>query len=153
MSAELLSVAELWRLSHARLGAFMRAICIATVAALALLGVLANSSWAQGLTTTEQGVLGGAALGAGTGAIVGAGVHHAGKGALIGAGIGAVTGGVVGHELQIQQNTSRRLQVEVSAQQRQIDRQRAEIEDLKQDQPLPSDGGQNLKPNIEEETE
>src|SRR5215472_4689715 len=94
-----------------------------------------SGSRAQTLTTTEEGVIGGAALGAGTGAIVGAGVHHAGKGALIGAGLGAVTGGVVGHELQSQQNVQRRLQSEVSAQQRQIDRQRAEIEQLKQDQP------------------
>jgi outer membrane lipoprotein SlyB len=102
--------------------------------------MIAGSSEAQSLTTTEEGVIGGAALGAGTGAIVGAGVHHAGKGALIGAGLGAVTGGVVGHELQNQQNAQRRLQSEVSAQQRQIDHQRAEIEQLKQDQPVSPDG-------------
>jgi len=114
---------------------FMKPILMSGAAALVLLGLIAGSSRAQSLTTTEEGVMGGAALGAGTGAIVGAGVHHAGKGALIGAGLGAVTGGVVGHELQNQQNAQRRLQSEVSAQQRQIDRQRAEIEQLKQDQP------------------
>jgi len=112
------------------------------MAALVLLGLLAGGSSAQGLTTTEEGVIGGAALGAGTGAIVGAGVHHAGKGALIGAGVGAVTGGVVGHELQNQENTQRRLQSEVSAQQRQIDRQRAEIEQLKEAQPVSADNQQ-----------
>ena len=114
----------------------MKIVLISGAAALVLLGVIAGSSGAQSLTTTEEGVIGGAALGAGTGAIVGAGVHHAGKGALIGAGVGAVTGGVVGHELQNQQNTQRQLQTEVSAQQRQIDRQRAEIEELKQDEPV-----------------
>jgi outer membrane lipoprotein SlyB len=120
----------------------MKAILISGAAALLLFGIIAGSSRAQSLTTTEEGVIGGAALGAGTGAIVGAGVHHAGKGALIGAGLGAVTGGVVGHELQNQQNTQRQLQGEVSAQQRQIDHQRAEIEELKQDQPGSSDGPQ-----------
>jgi uncharacterized protein YcfJ len=114
----------------------MKSFLISAAAALLLLGLLAGNSTAQSLTTTEEGVIGGAALGAGTGAIVGAGVHHAGKGALIGAGVGALTGGVVGHELQNQQNTQRRLQSEVSAQQRQIDRQRAEIEQLKEAQPI-----------------
>jgi peptidoglycan hydrolase CwlO-like protein len=120
----------------------MKRILISGAAALVLLGMIATTSRAQSLTTTEEGVIGGAALGAGTGAVVGAGVHHAGKGALIGAGLGAVTGGVVGHELQNQQDAQRRLQGEVSAQQRQIDRQRAEIEELKQDQPVSPDGQQ-----------
>ena len=62
----------------------MKTILISGAAALVLLGMIGGSSRAQGLTTTEEGVIGGAALGAGTGAIVGAGVHHAGKGALIG---------------------------------------------------------------------
>jgi len=117
----------------------MKGILIGGAAALLLLGMLAGSSRAQTLTTTEEGVIGGAALGAGTGAIVGAGVHHAGKGALIGAGLGAITGGVVGHELQSQQNVQRRLQSEVSAQQRQIDLQRADIEQLKQEKPVSAD--------------
>ena len=120
----------------------MKSFLISGAAALVLFGLLAGSSTAQSLTTTEEGVIGGAALGAGTGAIVGAGVHHAGKGALIGAGVGAVTGGVVGHELQNQENTQRRLQSEVSAQQRQIDRQRAEIEQLKEAQPSSADNRQ-----------
>ena len=93
---------------------FMKPMLISG-AALVLFAMIAGSSRAQSLTTTEEGVIGGAALGAGTGAIVGAGVHHAGKGALIGAGLGAVTGGVVGHELQNQQNAQRQLQSEVSA--------------------------------------
>ena len=120
----------------------MRRIVISGAAALVLLAMIAASSRAQSLSMTEEGVIGGAALGAGTGAIVGAGVHHAGKGALIGAGLGAVTGGLVEHELQNQQNAQRRLQSEVSAQQRQIDRQQAEIEQLKDYQPVSPDGTQ-----------
>ena len=84
------------------------------------------------MTTTEQGLVGGGVLGAGTGAIVGAAVHHPVKGALIGGGVGLVAGGVVGHELQTQDERQYRLQKEVSAQQRQIDSQRREINELKQ---------------------
>lgn len=120
----------------------MKFFLVCGAAALLLLGMLAGSSRAQSLTTTDEGIIGGAALGAGTGAIVGAGVHHAGKGALIGAGLGAVTGGVVGHELQNQQNAQARLQREVSAQQRQIDHQRAEIDQLKQEQSVSPDSQQ-----------
>jgi len=131
----------------------MKAIYLSIATVLAVIGLLTANCSAQSLTTTEEGVIGGAAVGAGTGAIVGAGVHHAGRGALIGAGIGALTGGVVGHEVENQQNTNRQLQGEISAQQRQINHQRAEIEALKQGEPGSSDTGQQMNPNIEEETE
>ncbi len=52
------------------------------------------------LTTREKGALAGGAIGAGTGAIVGSQVGHAGTGALIGAGVGAVTGAVIGDAIQ-----------------------------------------------------
>ncbi|HTR61065.1 MAG TPA: glycine zipper domain-containing protein [Candidatus Binataceae bacterium] len=130
----------------------MKASYLSILTVFAAIGLAAANGNAQGLTTTEEGVIGGAALGAGTGAIIGAGVHHAGRGALIGAGIGAVTGGVAGHVVENQQNTNRQLQSEVSAQQRQIDHQRAEIEELKQGEPA-TEAGQRMNPNIEEETE
>ena len=104
----------------------------AVAAGLALVIWFAGQCWGQSLTTTEKGVVGGGVLGAGTGAIVGAAVHHPIKGALIGGGVGAVAGGVVGHELQTQDERQYRLQREVSAQQRQIESQRREIEELKQ---------------------
>jgi uncharacterized membrane protein len=107
---------------------------IAMAAGLALAVWFAGRCWGQSLTTTGQGLVGGGVLGAGTGAIVGAAVHHPVKGALIGGGIGAVTGGVVGHELQVRDERQNRLQIEVSAQQRQIERQRREIDELKQSQ-------------------
>jgi outer membrane lipoprotein SlyB len=99
-----------------------------------LLVVFTGVCRSQTFTTTEKGLLGGAALGAGTGAIVGAAVHHPVKGALIGGGLGAVTGGVVGHALQTREQAEGRLQSEVSAQQREIERQRREIQELQQEQ-------------------
>lgn len=106
----------------------------ALAAGLVLIAGFANLCRAQSLTTTQQGLLGGGLLGAGTGAIVGAAVHHPISGALIGGGVGAVAGGVVGHEFQTRDEAQYRLRSEVSAQQREIDQQRREIEELKQEQ-------------------
>ncbi len=106
----------------------------ALAAALALIVGFAGQCWAQSLTTTQKGLLGGGLLGAGTGAIVGAAVHHPVSGALVGGGIGAVAGGVVGHEFQTRDQAQYRLRREVSAQQREIERQRHEIEELQQEQ-------------------
>jgi Glycine zipper len=106
----------------------------AVVAGLALIVWFAGQCWGQSLTMTEKGLLGGGVLGAGSGAIVGAAVHHPVKGALIGGGIGALAGGVVGHELQTRDEGQYRMQSEVSGQERQIERQRREIEELKQSQ-------------------
>jgi len=106
----------------------------AVAAGLALVVWFAGQCWGQSLTTTEKGLVGGGVLGAGTGAIVGSAVHHPVKGALIGGGIGAATGGIVGHELQTRDEAQYRLQSEVSAQQRQIEHQRREIDELKQSQ-------------------
>ena len=111
----------------------MRPICITTAAAFLIMAMVAGAARAQ-MTTTEKGLVGGAVLGAGTGAIVGAGVHHPVKGALIGGGLGAVAGGVVGHEFQNQEDNQRRLQGEISTQQREIEYQRAEIRQLQQEQ-------------------
>jgi osmotically inducible lipoprotein OsmB len=43
-------------------------------------------------TTTQDRAIGGAAIGAGAGALIGSTVGAAGQGALIGAGVGAATG-------------------------------------------------------------
>jgi osmotically inducible lipoprotein OsmB len=43
-------------------------------------------------TTTQDRAIGGAAIGAGAGALIGSTVGAAGEGALIGAGVGAATG-------------------------------------------------------------
>ncbi len=65
----------------------------AVVAGLALIVWFAGQCWGQSLTMTEKGLLGGGVLGAGSGAIIGAAMHHPVKGALIGGGIGALAGG------------------------------------------------------------
>jgi len=101
---------------------------------LALGLALAGNCWAQSLTTTQKGLVGGGLLGAGTGAIVGAAVHHPIAGAAIGGGVGLVAGGAVGHELQNNENQERRQQAELDAQEAQIRRQREEIKQLQQSQ-------------------
>lgn len=55
------------------------------------------SSGCSSMSNTDKGVLGGGAIGAGTGALIGNATGHAGTGALIGAGVGAVTGGLIGN--------------------------------------------------------
>jgi hypothetical protein len=49
------------------------------------------------MSNTDAGILGGGAIGAGTGAIVGHALGNTGAGALVGAGVGALTGGLIGH--------------------------------------------------------
>jgi len=95
---------------------------------------LAGNCWAQSLTTTQKGLIGGGLLGAGTGAIVGAAVHHPIAGTAIGGGIGLVAGGAVGHELQNNENQQSQQQAEIAAQEAQIRRQREEIKQLQQNQ-------------------
>ena len=53
-----------------------------------------------GCSNAGEGVLSGAAIGAGGGAIIGSMLGHAGTGAAIGAVGGAVTGGVIGDQNQ-----------------------------------------------------
>jgi len=97
-------------------------------ASLAIVAVRpVHAEGAFGLSTTATDALGGGAIGAGAGAIIGHQKHHTAAGAAIGGGLGLVTGGLVGH--QIQQGEERS-----SAQQRQINRQQREINRLKRQQ-------------------
>lgn len=86
------------------------------------------------LSTREKGTLAGGAVGAGTGAIIGAAVGAPGAGAAIGGALGAGTGFVVGNALQNQEIRQSHTQSQVSRQQREIARQRYDIEALKQQQ-------------------
>lgn len=86
-----------------------------------------HAEGAFGLNTTATNALGGGAIGAGAGAIIGHQTHHTAGGAAIGGGLGLVAGGLVGH--QIQQGEERS-----AAQQRQINRQQREINTLKRQQ-------------------
>ena len=53
----------------------------------------------ESMTHTEKGVLGGGAIGAGTGALIGSATGHAGAGAVIGAAVGGLSGGLIGNEM------------------------------------------------------
>jgi osmotically inducible lipoprotein OsmB len=78
------------------------------------------------LTTREQGGLIGAGVGAGTGAIIGSTVGHAAAGALIGGPVGLIAGALIGDQLMGRE-------VRQDEQQRQIDRNAAELDQLRRE--------------------
>jgi uncharacterized protein YcfJ len=110
----------------------IKSVVITIMLVTALL--LANACSGAPLSTREKGTLGGGALGAGTGAIIGSAVGAPGAGAAIGGALGAGTGFVVGNALQNQEVAQHHLQSQVSRQQREITSQRREIQSLKQNQ-------------------
>jgi predicted lipid-binding transport protein (Tim44 family) len=67
--------------------------------AIRFLPLLAVAAGCESMSHTDKGVLGGGAIGAGTGALIGSATGHTGAGAAIGAGIGAVTGGLIGNDI------------------------------------------------------
>jgi uncharacterized protein YcfJ len=64
---------------------------------LLILVPCALSDGCSSMSNTDKGVLGGGAIGAGTGAIIGHAAGNTAAGALIGAGVGAVSGGLIGN--------------------------------------------------------
>ena len=84
------------------------------------------------LNTTQKNALGGGVLGAGAGALIGHQTGHTAGGAAIGGALGALAGGALGYQMQGQEERS-------SAQQRQINRQSAEIRRLQQRQSTQDD--------------
>lgn len=109
----------------------MRNKWIAIIALTGVIGAVPAVSRAQ-LTDTEKGTGVGALVGGGTGAIVGAAVHHPIAGALIGAGVGGVGGYAVGHHMQQEDNYNAQTQRELASQHRQIEEQRQQIQQLQQ---------------------
>jgi uncharacterized membrane protein len=109
----------------------MRTRWIATVTLISAMSAFPAMASAQ-FTETQKGTGVGVLLGAGTGAIIGAAVHHSVAGTFIGAGIGGVGGYAVGHELQQQQTMNDENRQAIYSQQRQIERQRREILQLQQ---------------------
>jgi Glycine zipper len=101
---------------------------IAFVSAMAAFPAMASAQF----TETQKGTGVGVLLGAGTGAIIGAAVHHPVAGTFIGAGIGGAGGYAIGHELQNQQNMNYENRRAIYSQQRQIEQQRREIQQLQQ---------------------
>jgi phage tail tape-measure protein len=103
-------------------------IAMAAVA-LAVLLVFSGCEGQQ-FSTTQKATGVGALLGAGSGAIVGAAVGHPVAGTLIGAGVGTAGGYMVGRGLQSNEEAQQQTRSQVSAQQREIEHQRREIEQL-----------------------
>jgi phage tail tape-measure protein len=126
----------------------MRAISMATLIFISAMSTFPMAASAQ-FTETEKGSGVGALLGAGTGAIVGAAVHHPVAGTFIGAGIGGVGGYAVGHELGQQQAMNDENRRAIYSQQRQIKRQRREIQELQQKQGTENASGTQSVQNAE----
>jgi len=79
-------------------------------ALLAIAGMLLATGCAgRELTTTEKTSMGGALLGAGTGALIGSATGKAGTGALLGAGVGALGGALMGQAVEAEAAKQRRL--------------------------------------------
>jgi hypothetical protein len=108
---------------------------VMAAAAIALVGAFALAGCSgQPLSTREKGTIGGGVLGAGTGAIIGAAVGAPGAGAAIGGALGAGTGYVIGNALQNQEVTSRQQQGQINYQQREMQSQRRQIQQLQGEQ-------------------
>ncbi len=84
------------------------------------------------LTTRERTTLGGAALGAGAGAIIGEATDTSpGTGALIGGALGGLGGALAGGGMQSQEGQLAEHQRELERQQYELDRQRRELEEMR----------------------
>jgi len=91
---------------------------------------------ATGSKNSQKGTGIGALAGAATGAIIGAAVGAPGAGAAIGGGLGAGGGFLVGNELQNQELRTQHTEAQIGSQQREIEHQRHQIEQLKQQHEL-----------------
>ena len=81
--------------------------------AVAIAGAVTLSACSgQPLTTREKGTLGGGAIGAGGGALVGLAVGHPLAGAAIGGVVGAGTGMAIGNSLQNSENRNNSAETE-----------------------------------------
>jgi len=102
------------------------------VTALLLTGMFLIAGCAGGpLSTREKGAGIGALGGAAAGGLIGSAVGHPGAGAAIGGGLGLGAGALVGDQLQGQENRNYQQDSQIRSQQREIVRQRDEINQLK----------------------
>ncbi|MCC6695365.1 MAG: glycine zipper 2TM domain-containing protein [Candidatus Hydrogenedentes bacterium] len=72
--------------------------------AILVAAMLCASMLGCNTTPTQEGAIGGAAVGAGAGAIIGHQSGKAGEGALIGAGVGALGGALIGDQVDEKKN-------------------------------------------------
>ncbi|MGH7965617.1 MAG: glycine zipper domain-containing protein [Candidatus Binatia bacterium] len=103
------------------------------IGTLSLAALLAGCAGGP-ITAREKGVLGGGALGAGAGALIGSqvdGRDTTAKGALIGGGIGALGGGLLGDQMEGQNQRQNTQAYELERQRYELERQRREMDDLR----------------------
>ncbi|MDZ4785463.1 MAG: glycine zipper domain-containing protein [bacterium] len=86
------------------------------------------------MSSTEKGALGAGALGAGLGAIVGSQSGHAGAGTAIGAAAGLLGGGLMGSQIDRQNQGTMSQEERLRRQDEEIQRQRRELEELRRQQ-------------------
>jgi osmotically inducible lipoprotein OsmB len=116
----------LFRRGGSKMNKFSAKILLAIVAPL----IFAACTGAP-LSTREEGTLGGGALGAGAGAIIGSAVGSPGAGAAIGGGLGLLGGYAVGNEMQNNETANNANQSAVAQQQQELEQQRQQIQQLK----------------------
>lgn len=104
---------------------------IKSAATLFLVAFLCIGCQGQGLGATETGALGGGALGAGLGAIIGNQVGSTGAGIAIGGAMGALTGGLIGNQIDATDKSITERDQRISAQERELQENRRLIEELK----------------------
>ena len=97
---------------------------------VSILGMFGCSESAP-LSGREKGALGGGALGAGLGAIVGHATGNTGAGIAIGAGAGALTGGLIGNESDVSDSRYDSQDERMRRQDEELRRQRREIQELR----------------------
>lgn len=107
----------------------------AILATTVLLGALVAGCAGGPLTTREKGAGIGALGGAAAGGIIGSAVHHPGAGAAIGSILGLGAGALIGDQLQGRENQAAVQDQQIQSNQREIDKQRTEIEDLNRAKP------------------
>jgi len=106
------------------------------IAASALLaGTLLAGCAGGGLTTREKGAGIGALGGAAAGGIIGSAVRHPGAGAAIGGLLGLGAGALIGDQLQGRDNQAIVQDQQIQRNQLEVERQRAELEDLRRRKP------------------
>jgi len=105
------------------------------ISLLLLSGAILVGGCAGGpLTTREKGAGIGALGGAAAGGLIGSAVGHPGVGAAVGGGLGLGAGALVGDQLQGQENRNYEQDQQLRQNQREIDRQQQQIDQLRRNQ-------------------
>lgn len=93
--------------------------------------LISACSESKGLSGRETGALGGGALGAGLGAIIGHATGRTGEGIAIGAGTGALAGGLLGNNSDVEDERYKSQDEALRRQEEELRRQRREIQELR----------------------